>query len=240
MDGLINLYKPVGLTSARALKEVRTITGQRKSGHAGTLDPEAEGVLVLCLGRGTKLVELLMDQPKVYRTRARLDVTSKGYDREGGLTPVEVARPPTEEQVRAALRQFEGEIQQVPPAFSALKIGGRAAYELARAGCPPVLPPRKVRIYWLHLWGYAWPEVDFEVACGRGTYIRALIRDIGAALQTGGCITALTRTAVGPLEMRTSWSLERLARGAPEEYLWAWDAARKALAASDGPPPRPT
>ena len=130
MDGLIILNKPPGITSAKVLYRVRKVTGQRKSGHAGTLDPAAEGVLILCLGAATKLVEQLMDQPKLYRATARLDVTSDSFDSDRPLQPVQVDRVPEPAEVGAAMRQFEGEILQVPPAVSALKIGGRPAYKL--------------------------------------------------------------------------------------------------------------
>ena len=184
MDGVINLHKPIGLTSAKTLYRVRKITRVRKSGHAGTLDPAAEGVLILCQGQATKLVETLMDHPKVYRATARLDVTSDSFDSDRELRPVAIERPPTAAQVAAACRELEGEIMQVPPAVSALKVGGQPAYKLERAGKPPKLDPRPVQIYWLHVHRYEWPEVDFEMACGRGTYVRAVIRDLGAALNT--------------------------------------------------------
>jgi tRNA pseudouridine55 synthase len=219
MDGLINLYKPTGLTSAKALYRARKITGVRKSGHAGTLDPAAEGVLLLCLGKGTKLVERLMDQPKVYRATARLDVTSASYDSEGPLEAVSVATVPDERHVREALAGLTGEIEQVPPAISALKVGGRPAYKLSRTGRAPELAARVVRVYWLHLWRYAWPEVDFELACGRGTYVRALIRDVGERLGTGGCLTGLVRRAVGPFRVDDAWTLERLAAVKGQAYL---------------------
>lgn len=240
MDGLINLYKPLGLTSAQALERARGILGPYRSGHAGALDPLADGVLLLCIGRGTKLVERLMDQPKVYRATAALDVTSDSFDREHPARPVAVARTPDEAAVRATLAALEGEIAQVPPASSALKIGGKPAYALFRAGRAPVLAARPVRIYWLHLHRFEWPEIDFEVACGRGTYIRALIRDLGAALGVGGCLTSLRRLAVGPLTMADSWSLERLApRGALAEALVTLDHARERLAGPPATPPRP-
>jgi tRNA pseudouridine55 synthase len=210
-DGLINLYKPRGISSAQALARVRRITRVRKSGHAGTLDPAAEGVLLLCLGRATRLVEGLMDLPKVYRARARLDVTSTSFDAGHPSQAVDVAQPPAAQRVAEVLARFEGEIAQVPPTVSALKVGGRPAYELARAGAAVNLPPRPVRIYWLHLHHYGWPELDFELACGRGTYVRALIRDLGRALGTGGCLTGLVRHAVGPWRADSAWTLERLA-----------------------------
>lgn len=238
MDGLLNLYKPLGLTSAKAVYRVRAITRQRKSGHAGTLDPAAAGVLVLCLGRATRLVESLMDLPKVYQATARLDLTSDSFDSDGPVRPVPVAQPPTEARLRACLASFEGRIEQVPPAVSALKVGGRPAYELTRAGAPPRLPPRPVQIYWLHLHRYAWPEMEFELACGRGTYVRALIRDIGLRLGAGGCLTTLLRRAVGPFTAEHAWRLEALAAASPAEYLIPLE--RATLLASDRtPPPRP-
>ncbi len=211
MDGIINLYKPVGLSSTKALYRVREITGQRKSGHAGTLDPLATGVLLICLGRATRLVEALMNQPKIYRTSARLDVTSASFDAESPLVPVAVPEPPDMARVRSTLAAFEGQVEQVPPATSAVKIGGRPAYRLARRGRAPALRPRRIHIYWIHVHRYQWPALEIEVACGRGTYIRALIHDIGTALGTGGCLTSLERVAVGPFTSAESWTLERLA-----------------------------
>lgn len=240
LDGLINLYKPRGLTSAKALYRVRKITGQRKSGHAGTLDPLAEGVLILCLGRATKLVESLMEWPKVYRTTARLDVTSETLDVDSPVQVVPVTRVPDEAELWAALRRFEGRIEQVPPAVSALKVGGVPAYKLARVGKPPKLAPRPVEVHWIHLHGYVWPEVDLEVACGRGTYVRALLRDVGEALGVGGCLTALTRTAVGPLEARQGVTLAALEEmEAPEEAVWPLEAVQERSRCPIIPPPRP-
>jgi tRNA pseudouridine55 synthase len=210
MDGLIILNKPAGITSAKALYRVRKLTGVRKSGHAGTLDPAAEGVLILCLGAATKLVERLMDQPKLYRATARLDVTSESFDSDRPLQAVHVGRVPEAAEIVAAMRQFEGEIMQVPPAVSALKVGGRPAYKLERAGRAVELAPRRVRVYWSRMRRYAWPELEFEVSCGRGTYVRALIRDLGTALQTGGCLTHLTRCAVGPFRVEDAWTLSAL------------------------------
>ncbi|MBN2446413.1 MAG: tRNA pseudouridine(55) synthase TruB [Phycisphaerae bacterium] len=230
MDGLINLNKPPGLTSAKALYRVRKITGQRKSGHAGTLDPAASGVLVICLGRGTKLVEQLMDQPKVYRATARLDVTSESYDSDRPLQAVEVAGTPDLEQVCAAASTFEGEILQVPPVVSAIKVGGQPAYKLARHGKVPRLEPRPARVYWLHVARYVWPEIQFSVACGRGTYVRAIIRDLGQCLGTGGCLTGLVREAVGWLRVEEAWSLEALEAARPDDYVCSLEKAGEELA----------
>jgi tRNA pseudouridine55 synthase len=241
MDGLINLHKPLGITSAKALYRVRKITRVRKSGHAGTLDPAADGVLILCLGKATKLVEALMDQPKVYRAAARLDVTSDSFDSDRPVIPVSVATRPDEEQLREACRSFEGTINQLPPAVSALKVGGRPAYKLERAGKAPPLKPRPVQIYWIHVHRYQWPLVEFELACGRGTYVRALIRDLGQRLDTGGCLTSLTRQAVGSFHLHDAWSFERLEQAAePAEYVIPLEYARALLSVRPIPlPPRP-
>jgi len=242
MDGLIVLNKPTGISSAKALYRVRRLTGVRKSGHAGTLDPAASGVLLICLGRATRLVESLMDQPKVYRATARLDVTSESFDSDRPLVPVPVAAPPDEATLRAALRRFEGSIEQVPPTISAVKVGGRPAYRRHRAGQTLQLRPRPAHIYWLHVHRYQWPVLEFELACGRGTYVRALVRDLGQALGTGGCLTALTRTAVGPFRVQDARTLDDLARAAgPQEYLVPLEQARSLLAVRPAAvPPRPT
>jgi len=240
MDGLINLYKPKWLSSAQALEHVRRLTGQRKSGHAGTLDPLADGVLVLCLGRATKLVESLMEQPKVYRVTAILDATSETFDCETRLHPVAVAAPPSEQEVAAALGSFEGTYEQMPPTASAIKVRGKPAYRLSRSGQTPTLQARPVRVYWLGMRRYAWPEVEFDVACGRGTYVRALVRDLGQRLGTGGCLTALTRRAVGPFWIEESWPPERLAAVPAEKAVIALEEARRLLSEPIAIPPRPT
>ena len=241
MDGVINLNKPTGITSAKALYRVRKITRVRKSGHAGTLDPGAAGVLLLCLGKATRLVEALMDQPKVYRATARLDVTSESFDCDRPLIDVPVAAVPDAAGVRAACGRFEGVIEQVPPAISAVKVGGRPAYKRRRAGETLELEARRVHVYWFHVHRYEWPTIDFELACGRGTYVRALIRDLGTALGTGGCLTTLTRTAVGPFRLAEAHSFADLESAAgPEDYLIPLQRARDLLAQRPVPtPPRP-
>ncbi len=230
MDGIIILNKPVGITSAKALYRVRSITRQRKSGHAGTLDPGASGVLVLCLGKATKLVEAVMDQPKVYRTTARLDVTSKSFDSDAPLILVDVADVPTIAAVREACKSFEGRIEQVPPQISAIKVAGQPAYKRAARGQSFTLRPRPARIYWLHLHGYSFPEIDFEVCCGRGTYVRSLIRDLGVMLCAGGCLTSLVRTRVGPFTVADAWTIETLKEASgPQAYLIDLNRARDLL-----------
>ncbi len=242
MDGIINLNKPTGITSAKALYRVRSITGERKSGHAGTLDPAASGVLVLCLGKATKLVESIMDQPKVYRATARLDVTSESFDCDRPLRPVTVATIPTRDAVRARCETFKGTIEQTPPQISAVKVGGVPAYKRRVAEGPVVLAARPVTIYWLHIHAYAWPTIEFEMCCGRGTYVRSLVRDLGERLGVGGCLTSLTRTRVGPFTVESAWSIEALGNTAEAgEYLMDLEPSRKALAPGRVViPPRPT
>jgi tRNA pseudouridine55 synthase len=216
LDGIINFNKPVGITSAKALYRVRSITGQRKSGHAGTLDPAASGVLILCLGQATKLVERFMDQPKVYRATARLDVTSESFDSDRPLEPVEVSAPPNSAAVYQAAASFVGLIEQVPPRISAVKVSGVPAYKRAARGQEMELKSRPAHIYWLHVHGFEWPNLDFEMCCGRGTYVRSLIRDWGARLGTGGCLTSLARTRVGPFEIPDGSTFDSLEAASSE------------------------
>lgn len=210
MDGLVVVNKPLGITSTQALYAVRTATRQRKSGHAGTLDPSADGVLILCLGKATKLVESLMGLPKVYRATARLDVTNACYDVERPWIDVPVETPPTRERVAQVLAEFQGEIEQVPPAVSALKVGGLPSYLIERRGEAVEHKARPITIYWTKLLRYEWPVLEFEVACGRGTYIRALIRDIGERLGTGGGLIGLRRTAIGRFTLELARTPEEI------------------------------
>lgn len=219
MDGLINFNKPTGITSANALYKVRRIIGIRKSGHAGTLDPAAEGVLLLGIGKGTKLTERLMDLPKGYRAIARLDVTSSSYDCDRPLEPLPIPQIPDRSALDAALAGMVGLVSQVPPTVSALKIGGVPAYRLERKGVAPAMKPRSVRIYACSVVRYSWPELEFDVICGRGTYIRAMIRDLGVALETGGCLTGLRRTFVGPFTAEAAVDFESLGIKPESEWL---------------------
>ncbi|MCO6437357.1 MAG: tRNA pseudouridine(55) synthase TruB [Phycisphaerae bacterium] len=241
MDGLINLNKPAGISSAKALYRVRSITGQRRSGHGGTLDPAASGVLLLCMGRATRLVELIMDQPKVYRSTARLDVTSESFDADRPLIPVDVPGIPAEADVRRGLGTFEGTIEQVPPAISAVKVGGVPAYRRALRGQNVKLRPRMAQVHWIQLHRLDWPEVEFSMACGRGTYVRALIRDLGVQLGTGGCLTGLVRERIGPFTLDDSWSIEAIRESTGRsDYLIPFEQAEALL--RDVPPtipPRP-
>ncbi|NOX58198.1 MAG: tRNA pseudouridine(55) synthase TruB [Planctomycetes bacterium] len=241
IDGFVNLNKPAGITSAKALYKVRSASGMRKSGHSGTLDPQATGVLVICVGKATKMVECLMDHPKVYRATARLDVTSVSLDSDSTLQPVDVQRIPEHPEIEAALAEFEGEQEQLPPAVSALKIGGVPAYKLVRDGVAPKLKPRNVTIYWTTLLDYEWPVVSFEMACGRGTYVRSVIRDLGEKFGCGGCLTDLVRVQVGPFHVDDAWTLDRLQTASAQDYILPLARMDEALRRTPvAIPPRPT
>jgi tRNA pseudouridine55 synthase len=197
--GLLNIAKPPGPTSHDIVDLIRRRIGRGvKVGHAGTLDPFAEGVLVLCLGPATRLADYVQAQPKRYVATVTLGAVSDTDDPTGCVTPVTGAEPPAPDRVQGVLKGFLGVLQQVPPAHSAVHAGGQRAYKLARAGQAPQLAPRAVTVHQIELRSYTYPTLELAVSCGSGTYIRALARDVGRALGCGGYCSALVRTAVGP------------------------------------------
>ena len=196
--GVLVLDKPARMTSMQAVAHVRGRAGRIKTGHAGTLDPLATGVLVLALGRATKWSERLMATEKGYLTTIDLSAFTASCDRESELEPVEVATPPDVQAITDVLRTYTGRVMQAPPAFSAMKVGGRRAYTLARAGKDVQMQPRPVEIYSLEVVSYSWPQLTINIRCGKGMYVRSLARDIGVALGTGGHLASLRRTLVGP------------------------------------------
>jgi tRNA pseudouridine55 synthase len=198
-SGLLVLDKPQDMTSRRVVDAVVRLVGRSvRVGHAGTLDPLATGVLVVALGAATRLIEHVQRMTKQYRALIRLGVTSETDDADGPVVECPVDPIPTEAEVRAALAGQVGTIAQVPPRFAALKVDGRRAYDLARRGDAPDLRPRPVRIDAIEVIRYAWPELEIDVTCGAGTYIRAIARDVGERLGCGGLIAALRRTRIGP------------------------------------------
>ena len=234
MEGIINFNKPAGMSSAQAVYRIRRVTRVRKSGHAGTLDPRATGVLVICIGRATKLVESVMDHPKIYRTHARLDVTSETLDLDSPLVPKDPEAVPDREAVASVCRSWEGRVQQLPPMVSAIKYGGVPAYERLRRNEQLKLVPRAIDIYWIHLRHFAWPEIEFDVCCGRGTYVRSLVRDIGDAFGAGGVITSLRRDRVGPFALPDSVDLDDLDRTRdPAELVTELEKAREMLSSAN-------
>ena len=207
--GVIVVDKPEGPTSHDVVSIVRRGTGVRKVGHAGTLDPRASGVLVLCLGPATRLSEYLSTSKKIYAARIRFGESTKTYDAEGETTSF-AGELPSEAQIESALDTFRGEIQQIPPPYSAVKIQGRKAYELARAGKPVKLDPRSVTVYELKVLDYQPPDLSIRVECSAGTYIRSLAHDLGAALSTGAHLVALRRLKAGHFGLEHAARLETL------------------------------
>ncbi len=209
LSGLIVIDKPVGPTSHDVVGRVRRLAGIRRVGHAGTLDPLAGGVLLVCLGRATRFIEYLVGLPKVYEATIRLGVATTTYDAEGEITderPVAL----TAEAIAAALEAFRGPIRQRVPPFSAVKRDGQPLYKRARRGEVFELPEREVTIHALDLLAYAPPDVIVRAAVSSGTYIRSLAHDLGEALGAGGHITALRRTAVGDFTAGGAVALDAL------------------------------
>lgn len=210
LHGWVVLDKLLGLTSTQALGRVRRLVGGHKAGHGGTLDPLATGILPLAFGEATKTIPYIIDSDKIYEFTVRWGENRTTEDAEGAVTATSANRP-TEAKIRAVLPQFTGEIQQIPPIFSAIKVQGERAYDLARAGEVVELAARAVMIYSFELTGQ--PDTDhahFRVACGKGTYIRALARDLAAVLGTCGHVCALRRTKVGPFSLEKAISLPEL------------------------------
>ena len=210
MNGLLVVDKPAGLTSFDVVARLRRLTKTRRVGHAGTLDPLATGVLVVALGPATRLLEYLSGADKQYETTILLGVTTDTADAAGRvLRRVDVAQLSPEE-IRRALEQFVGEILQVPPAVSAVKVGGERAYRLARAGQDVALPPRRVVVHAITPLAITPPTVRLRVHCGSGVYIRSLARDLGERLGVGGHVLELRRLAVGEFSLAQAHSLDEL------------------------------
>lgn len=196
--GLLNVFKPSGPTSHDIVAAVRRGTGERRIGHAGTLDPLADGVLVLALGKATRLVEYLTSARKEYRAEITLGITTDTYDIQGEIVARRDHEPhPALPDVQAALGGFSGTIWQKPPIYSAIKVSGKPAYARARAGETPELTAREVTIYELSIAAYAYPILEIAVACSAGTYIRSLAHDLGQGLGCGAALSKLRRTASG-------------------------------------------
>ena len=210
MDGVLVIDKPVGVTSHDVVQRVRRWAGQRRVGHLGTLDPLATGVLPLALGEATKLSRLLTLGRKTYRGRIRLGIETDTYDREGTVASEHSGPWPEREKVDSGLGAFRGEIQQVPPPYSAVKTGGEAAYRRARRGIPVEREPRAVSVYKLELLDYSPPFLELVVECSAGTYLRSIAHDLGVFLGIGAHLWELCRTRSGPFEIERATRLEDL------------------------------
>lgn len=197
INGIVNIYKEKGYTSHDVVAVLRKVVGQKKIGHTGTLDPDATGVLPVCLGRATKVCELLTDHDKTYEALLLLGKTTDTQDISGEVLEERSPGDLTEEEVRSCIESFIGEYDQIPPMYSALKVNGKKLYELAREGKTVERKSRKVQIHGIRILEMNLPHVRMEVDCSKGTYIRTLCHDIGEKLQVGGCMEELERTKVG-------------------------------------------
>lgn len=209
LNGWLILDKPEGLTSTQALGKARRILDARKVGHAGTLDPLATGVLPLAFGEATKTVPYMQDASKTYEFTVTWGAETNTDDCEGEITQTSDTRP-KESDILQALSSFQGEIEQTPPQYSAIKIDGQRAYKLARAGEDVDIPPRKVFVYDLQVISLSMEEVTFTCTCSKGTYIRSIARDLGRKLECLGHISQLRRTAVGIFDENAAISLDEL------------------------------
>lgn len=213
MDGILIINKHAGPTSYDIVDRIKKITRIKKVGHAGTLDPFAEGVLIVLIGSATKLQSKFMEMPKTYIGTLKLGETSDTYD-VGGKISTSIKASADEQisndQILCAVKSFIGEIDQIPPIHSAIKINGERAYKLAWQGIKPDLKPRKIKIYDIKILEYKYPYLKIEVNCGRGTYVRSLAHDLGQKLGCGAYLEKLTRTKIGNFNIENSVKIDEL------------------------------
>jgi len=213
MDGVLLINKPEGITSYEVVKRVKKCLRIDKIGHAGTLDPAAVGLLVVCIGKATKLTPFLQELDKTYRGKMVFGVVTSTFDKEGEIIQEKDASSLTKEKVEGIFHKFQGKILQVPPVYSAIHWQGRRLYDLAREGVKVKLSSREVQIYKLKLLGFSpgvHPEVEFEVSCSKGTYIRSLCKDVGEASSFGAYQSFLCRTKIGPFSLEKAKDLEEI------------------------------
>ena len=216
--GIINVYKEAGFTSHDVVAKLRGISKQKKIGHTGTLDPDAVGVLPVCLGRGTKVCDMLTDRTKEYVACFRLGLVTDTQDI-SGIVLEEMPVNVNKEEVFDVMQSFVGDIMQIPPMYSALKVNGKKLYELAREGKEVERKARPVTVYEIEVLKEAHPEYEIRVVCSKGTYIRTLCHDIGQKLGCGGVMTKLTRTGVGEFKIKDTYTLGQLQQLADEGKL---------------------
>jgi tRNA pseudouridine55 synthase len=209
-NGIINIIKPLGWTSMDVVRVVKRLTGQKKVGHAGTLDPQASGILPICIGQATRVMEYVVDSPKIYLAKIQLGESTDTYDTQGQVTFRSNPENIGIDDVLNQLNKFRGSILQVPPMYSALKRDGRRLYDLARAGLEIAREPRQVECYSLELKSYQLPEFDIEIECGRGLYVRSLAHDIGEELACGAHLKELDRVSSGPFNYSNAVTMEGL------------------------------
>ncbi len=214
MDGFLNINKPPGWTSHDVVARLRTLLKVKKIGHTGTLDPGATGVLPICVGKTTKLAQYLSNADKEYRGVLRLGETTDTQDADGRILEVKPAEGVEDDRILEVMSSFQGEIEQIPPMYSAVKVGGRPLYKAARAGLEVERKPRKARINEIRMIKREGPEIRFHVACSKGTYIRTLCQDIGDQLGVGGHLKELVRVRSGPFSLDEALTLESIGEAA--------------------------
>ena len=229
LNGVIAIDKPRGPTSMSMVNLIRRKCRKEKTGHAGTLDPLATGVLVLGIGRMTKKLGHMMNTHKRYTTLIDLSANTAGHDAESTREEVEIESVPSMKQVVSAVETFSGDIMQAPPNFSAVKIGGHRAYAVARTGKELKLEPRKVRVHNISVIGYEWPIVTIDIKSAKGFYVRSLARDLGRILGVGGYCTEIRRTEVGGFTLNLAMQLEDLPEFISQEDLISPVIAMKML-----------
>jgi tRNA pseudouridine55 synthase len=218
MDGILNINKPWGKTSFSVVSLVRRLSGEKRVGHAGTLDPAATGVLPVCLGQGTRIVEFLMEMPKAYKAEIELGVATDSHDATGTIVSRGDASKVTKEKLLAALDSFRGLIKQTPPMYSAVKHGGKPLYQLARSGIKVPRKSRKRWVYRLELLDWQPPVATVEVECGKGTYIRSLADDLGQVLGCGANLKSLVRLRCGIFSLEDAITVPQLEEGFRHGY----------------------
>jgi tRNA pseudouridine55 synthase len=222
MDGILIINKSTGPTSHDIVNRIRKMSGAKKVGHAGTLDPFAGGILIILIGKATKLQSKFMEMEKTYIGTLKLGEISDTYDITGKIKAQNSKIKINEDKIQKILKTFIGEINQVPPIYSAIKIHGQTAYKMARRGEKPKLKSRKIEIYGIKILNYKWPHLKIEVECGKGTYIRSLANDIGNKLGCGAYLEKLTRTGIGKLKIKNSIRLENInSQNLPRKILSA-------------------
>jgi tRNA pseudouridine55 synthase len=224
MDGVINIYKPIGMSSFDVVAKIRKLSKSKKVGHTGTLDPEASGVLPICIGKATKIVDYIMSETKVYVAEMKLGIVTDSYDREGKILENNLVNV-SETQIKEAVCSFIGQIEQVPPMYSALKVNGQRLYELARKGIEIERKSRLINIYDIKILSINLPSVIMEVTCSKGTYIRSLCYDIGKKLNCGAAMWNLERSATGSFIKEESIALDKLNSDNLEQYIIPMDKA---------------
>ena len=234
LHGILVVDKPRGMTSHDVVARIRRLLGERRVGHGGTLDPAAEGVLPVAVGAATRLIQPVQGASKRYLAHIVLGVEADTADIEGRVSAVSRAEVPDREAVEAALARFVGTLVQVPPVYSAVKVGGQPLHRRARRGEAVEVPARTVTIHRIDLVAYQYPDLVIDVVCGSGTYIRSLARDLGQALGTGAYLHYLLRVSTGPFDLSQAWTLESLEAGLRPE-TWSQYALHPDAALFDTP-----